>query len=307
MTDGPVRLGAVNIPEVYLDREATIDRDCRYIQQAGEEDVDVLVFPEFHVPANPRWFQYDDDHTFESYYEELYREAVEIGGPGVSRLQEAAAEAGCVVVMGANLRQEEDTSLYNAQLFIDSDGSLLGARRKLAPTTFEKLMHTGGSGQDVQVFGSAVGPVSGMMCGEHLNQLLAFSLMAEGQQLHAAAWPLYPGGTQEVIQQKIGVRTRYHAEAAKVPTALAMGAVDDQLASAIGEPSLADAASMAAIISPTGEYLAGPSWDDTGLVHAEVDPGDRMWEKSHHDLLGHYNRFDIFDLEVDRSPQRPDI
>jgi len=64
---------------------------------------------------------------------------------------------------------------------------------------------------------------------------------------------------------------------------------------------------MAAIISPTGEYLAGPSWEDTGLVDAEVDSGDRMWEKSHHDLLGHYNRFDIFDLDVDRSPQRPDI
>ena len=36
-----------------------------------------------------------------------------------------------------------------------------------------------------------------------------------------------------------------------------------------------------------------------------VDLSARAREHSHHDLAGHYNRFDVFDLHVDRGAHTP--
>ncbi|MFB6102193.1 MAG: nitrilase-related carbon-nitrogen hydrolase [Haloplanus sp.] len=301
-----LRIGAAQVAEVYLDRAATIRKDCEYVRRAGELGLDLLVFPEYHVPASPKWFRHDPDLTFEEFYERLLAEAVTAQSPAVDRLTEAASDADCAVVIGVNWKAEPTAgTLYNAQLYIDADGSLLGVRRKLVPTLYERLVHAGGSGVDVQVFDASMGTLGGLMCGEHLNHLLAFALLAQGQELHAASWPRYVGYDREALQRLIGVRTRFHAEAGKVPTALAMGTVTDDLADAIGDPSLSEGPSLSAVVGPTGEYLAGPQFDGEGIVHAAVDLTDRAHEQSHHDITGHYNRFDIFDLHVDRGAQTP--
>jgi nitrilase len=305
-TSRTVDVGAAQVAEVYLDREATIRKDCEYIRRAGELGLDLLVFPEYHVPASPKWFRHDPDRTFEEYYERLLAEAVTAPSPAVDRLTEAAEAADCAVVIGVNWKAERTAgTLYNAQLYVDADGSFLGVRRKLVPTLYERLVHAGGSGVDVRVFESSIGTLGGMMCGEHLNHLLAFALMAQGQELHAASWPRYVGYDRESLERLIGVRTRFHAEAAKVPTALAMGTVTDDLAAAIGDPALSEGPSLSAVVGPTGEYLAGPKFDGEGIVHATVDLSERAREHSHHDLTGHYNRFDIFDLHVDRDARTP--
>jgi nitrilase len=306
MSDGRVHVGAAQVAEVYLDRAATVEKDCEYVRQAGDLGLDLLVFPEYHVPASPKWFRHDPDLDFETYYRRLLAEAVTVPSPAVDRLAEAAADAECALVVGINYKERPTAgTLYNAQLYVDSDGSVLGVRRKLVPTLYERLVHAGGDGTDVRTFDTALGTVGGLMCGEHLNHLLAFALLAQGQELHAASWPRYVGYDREALQRLIGVRTRFHAEAAKTPTALAMGTVTDELADAIGEPELSDGPSLSAVVGPTGEYLAGPRFEGEGIVHAEVDLNDRALEHAHHDLAGHYNRFDIFDLHVDRGERSP--
>lgn len=303
---GELRIGAAHIAEEFLDVEATVEKDCEYIREAGELGLDLLVFPEYHVPSAPNWWEFSPDYSFEEYYVELLKNAVTVPGPAVEQLSTAAAEAGCVVVVGINLKEPNGHTLYNAQLVLDADGTVLGTRRKLVPTKSERMVHAGGTGRDVRVFETAIGTVGGLMCGEHLNHLLAFSLMAEGQEFHAASWPQYSSKyTRDDIERIIGVRTRFHAEAAKVPTALAMGTVTEELAEAIGAPELTTYPSMSAVISPKGEYLAGPEWDGEGIVHASIDPEQRLWEKSHHDLVGHYNRFDIFDLRINDASREP--
>lgn len=305
-SDGVRRIGAAQLAEVYLDREATVEKDCEYIRRAGELELDLLVFPEYHVPASPKWFRHDPELTFEEYYRRLLAEAVCPSSPAIDALATAADDADCAVVVGVNWKETPDAgTLYNAQLYVDADGTVLGIRRKLVPTLYEQLVHAGGSGADVRVFDASLGTVGGLMCGEHLNHLLAFALLAQGQEFHAASWPRYVGYDREALERLIGVRTRFHAEAAKAPTALAMGTVTDELAAAIGDPTLSEGPSLSAVVSPSGEYLAGPTFEGERIVHAEVDPADRALEHSHHDLAGHYNRFDVFDLHVDRDPREP--
>lgn len=307
MTDHPTyRLGAAQVAEVYLDREATIQKDCEYIAEAGDLGIDLLVFPEFHIPASPHFWRFDDDYTLEEYYQALFDEAVEVPSPATDRLCEAAAEAGVAVVMGVNEKKPDTAgTMYNSQIFIDADGTLLGVRRKLVPTKQERLFHTGGDGTDVRTFDSSLGTLGGLMCGEHTNHLAGYSLLAQGEELHAASWPAFAWRDRETRERRIGLRTRFHAFAGNVPTVMASGVVTDDLAEAIGQPDWGPDSGTSAIVSTEGEYLAGPKWEGEGIVHADVDMGSRVRSKATHDVTGHYNRFDVFDLRLDQTERRP--
>jgi aliphatic nitrilase len=45
--------------------------------------------------------------------------------------------------------------------------------------------------------------------------------------------------------------------------------------------------------------------DDEGIVYAEIDLNQCLEPKQYHDIIGAYNRFDIFKLSVDRSVLAP--
>lgn len=299
------RVGAAQVAEVYMDSVATVEKDCEYIQEAGELGLDLLVFPEFHIPAAPGWSRYVED-SHDIYYKQLFDEAVTVPGPIIDRLCEAAAEADVVVVCGINEKVAgTGGTMYNSQVFIDNDGTLLGVRRKIMPTSVERLFHTGGTGEDVRTFDSSLGNLGGMMCGEHTNHLLGYAILAQGESIHAAAWPAFPQYDRETREARIGIRTKFHAFTGGVPTVCATGVVTEELAAAIGAPDLSTDSGTSAIVSPSGTYLAGPRWEGEGIVHAKVDMGDRVRSKATHDVTGHYNRFDIFNLTVNRDPHHP--
>ena len=48
-------LGAAQVAPVYHDKEGTLDRTIEWIERAGREDVDLLVFPETYFPGYPYW------------------------------------------------------------------------------------------------------------------------------------------------------------------------------------------------------------------------------------------------------------
>jgi nitrilase len=59
-----------------------------------------------------------------------------------------------------------------------------------------------------------------------------------------------------------------------------------------------------AIVSPMGEFLAGPLLDREGILVADLDPDDVIRGKLDFDVAGHYARPDVLRLEV--GPKRSD-
>jgi len=49
-----------------------------------------------------------------------------------------------------------------------------------------------------------------------------------------------------------------------------------------------------AIVSPLGEYIAGPLYDEEGILYAELDMDVVVGSKWDFDVLGHYYRPDLF-------------
>jgi nitrilase len=59
------------------------------------------------------------------------------------------------------------------------------------------------------------------------------------------------------------------------------------------------------VIGPTGEPVSEVLSDREGLLYAAIDTRACVEPKQFHDVVGYYNRFDVFDLTVDRTRRRP--
>jgi len=50
-----------------------------------------------------------------------------------------------------------------------------------------------------------------------------------------------------------------------------------------------------------GEPFGDSMQDDEGIAYAEIDLSRCIEPKQFHDVVGYYNRFDVFDLTVNRK------
>jgi nitrilase len=57
-----------------------------------------------------------------------------------------------------------------------------------------------------------------------------------------------------------------------------------------------------AIVAPDGSYLAGPLWDEEGILYADLDPSLLHAARQRFDPAGHYHRPDVLSLRV--TPQK---
>jgi aliphatic nitrilase len=97
-----VRVAAVQAASVCLDREASIEKACRLIAEAGAQGARVIGFPEGFVPAHPVWFHHHaaTGKVSNKLSVELFKNAVEIPSPQTEALCRAAREVNAYVVIG---------------------------------------------------------------------------------------------------------------------------------------------------------------------------------------------------------------
>lgn len=311
-----LRLAAAQAAPVFLDREATIEKACRIILEAGSNGADVVGFPEGFVPAHPLWFHFHPATSPLSMQlsQELFANAVVVGGPETDALCEAARAAGTYVVIG--ICEKEPTSMgtmYNSLLAIDRDGAIVGVRRKIVPTVGERIVHSMGSGDSVRVFPSRFGAISGLMCGENSNPLLTYSMQAMGARVHVASWPNFFNSAVDMqgIAETAGKAIAYQNSCYVLNV---IGAVSDEMIERLPAAD-ADRDHMravgerggTAIYAPGGRLAAGPLPGGEGILYADADLSRIVPRKIVHDYAGDYNRFDIFELTVHVDAASPPI
>jgi nitrilase len=200
----------------------------------------------------------------------------------------------------------------------DADGRLLNRHRKLVPTWAEKLTWANGDASNLRVETTAIARLGALICGESPNTLARFALLAQGEQVHIAtyppAWPTRRSGASQNynLTEAIRIRSAAHAFEGKVFNVVASCALDERSIEAVSQgnqelrrilTSAPPATSM--ILGPQGELLAEPHVGGEGMVVAEIDVSLSIEQKQFHDIVGYYNRFDIFRLAVDQRPNRP--
>ena len=290
---------AVQAAPVFMDRDATIDKACELIHEAGEAGARLVVFPETWVPMYPFWHTTSDVFSGDL-FSRLWKNSVELPSVGTDRLGEAARAANAYVVMGIN---ERDTvtrgTLYNTMLFIGPSGDVLHRHRKLMPTFTERTIWGMGDGSDLSVMQTPLGRLGGLICWEHEMTLVKYAMYAQGEQVHCSQWPAYTGQNDH-----IDFGTRQYAFEGACFVVSACGVVGGKDLPSDIFPSEFKANGGSAIISPSGKYLAGPVYDKEEIIYAEIDLEDAIREKHSHDVAGHYARPDVLQLIVntERKP-----
>src|SRR5262245_35838400 len=120
------KIAAVQASPVFLDRDATVDRACERIAEAGAGGAKLVVFPESFVPGYPDWVwtvPAGRGAMLGALHAKLLGNAVTIPSDATRQLGEAAREAGVVVAIGVT-EADGGASMYNTLLFIDERGEI---------------------------------------------------------------------------------------------------------------------------------------------------------------------------------------
>ena len=304
----PFTLAAVQASPVFLDREATVEKACALIAEAGRQGARLIVFPEAFIPTYPDWVwavppaEMGIHHDL---YAELVANSIAIPSEATEQLCRAARRAKAHVVMGLNERNIEASgaSLYNTLLFIDAQGEILGKHRKLVPTSAERLVWAQGDGSTLQTFDTPLGKIGGLICWENYMPLARYALYAWGTQIYLA--PTWDSGeTWLATLQHIAKEGRVYVIGCCI--ALRKDDIPDRYE--FKQRFYADAGEWinvgnSAIVHPDSRFIAGPSRMKEEILYAEIDPTQVDRSKWLFDAAGHYARPDVFQLTVNREPR----
>ncbi len=306
-----VAVAAVQAASVFLDRAGSTEKACRLIREAGSHGARVIGFPEGFIPAHPVWYHHHSatSRIANRLAVELFKNSVEIPGPEVDALRAAAREANAYVVIGVcEKRPQTIGTMFNTQVYLGPDGSLLGKHQKIMPTVGERLVHAGGFGDTFGAFQTEFGPMSGLICGENSNPLAVFALTAEGTRIHVMSWPNHFPTSGDPMRNRVTIDAQAFAQMSKAFVVSACGTVDEEMIARLEVGGDAEAflrnpecCGGSVIVAPNSRVLAGPLGAEEGILYAECNLELGVLAKLRHDFAGHYNRPDIFQLQINRN------
>ena len=320
MTDYPkFKACAVHAAPAFLDAEATVEIACGLIAEAARGGAQLVAFPESFVPGFPVWAAVQAPIKNHEYFKRLAANSIEVPGREVAALCAAARDNEIVVSIGVSERSPVSVGcLWNTNLLIGADGALLNHHRKLMPTFYEKLIWASGDGDGLRVCDTHVGKLGMLICGENTNPLARYALIAQGEQVHVSSyppvWPTRPANEpgRYDLASAIKIRAGAHSFEGKVFNIVSSGFLDQRTLKALDgldhearETLEGSPRAVSMILGPSGEILGDTLCESEGLLYQDIDISQCVEPKQFHDVVGYYNRFDIFELNVTRKRLQP--
>ncbi|MDQ6602412.1 MAG: carbon-nitrogen hydrolase family protein [Chloroflexota bacterium] len=303
-----VRVAVVQAAPVVMEREATIEKVSQLTREAASNGARLVLFPEAFVPAYPRGLSFgvvvgSRTDAGRRTWARYNANAVEVPSPATDALGRAARDSGVFLAIGVIERDRvSGGTLYCTLLYFGPDGRLLGKHRKLKPTAGERLIWGEGDGSTLPVFDTEFGKVGGLICWENYMPLARMAMYRKGIEIYLAPTADARDVWQATVRH-IALEGRCYVLSCNQYTTKAMYPADLE-----GREDLADAPDElcrggSAIISPLGEYLAGPLYGAEGILYADLTSGAIAEAKFDFDVVGHYARNDVFSFAVNEAPQ----
>lgn len=313
------KVAAAHVSPVFLDAEKTADKACVIIEEAAKNGAELVVFPEVYIPAYPAWSGLLSPVYTHDLFCQLAANSVLVPGPEVARVCAAARKNNVFVSLGINEGTKQSVGcIWNSNLLIGDDGSILNHHRKLVPTHYEKMSWANGDGAGLRVVETRLGRMGALICGENTNPLARFTQMSQGEQVHISTWPpIYPykdpgNGRNYPLDESIHIRVKSYSFESKCFNIAVASFMDDAMREELvalhpdaGRLLDCSPRGVTMVTGPNGEIVAGPLSDEEGILYADIDLASCVEPKQMHDIVGYYNRFDVFKLTVDRSALRP--
>jgi len=289
----------------FLNREETVEIACRTIEEAGREGARLIAFPESFIPGYPYWLWIEPPFEAARYFREFYKNSVEVPSQSTQSLCRSARKANCYVVMGMTSR--EGGTLYNAMLFIDNKGEIIGYRRKLVPTMVERIIWGRGDGSDLRVYDTELGKIGGLICGENNMHLVKYALLAKGEEIHVSNFPGFPIKALDWFSEAIDFVLRSSSALGQIFILNAVSVMSEEMKNRIFDTDIKRACYIDAnnggssILAPNGFYLVKPVFDKEMILYADIDMEMIIDMKWMVDCTGHYARPDVTRLLINEE------
>ena len=298
-----VRVAVVQAGAVPFDTEACVDKAVRLIGEAAAMGAKVILFPEAFIPGYPKGLDYGlvvgaRDPAGREEFRLYFDAAIDVPGPQTQRLGEAAAAHASYVIIG--VIEREGGTCYCTVLFFAPDGNLLGKHRKLMPTALERMIWGFGDGSTLTAVDSPYGRIGSVICWENYMPMLRMAMYSKNVALYCAptaddrdTW--LPSMRHVALEGRCFVLTACQFIRKKD--------FPDTVRVSLGDsPNAVLMRGGSAIVSPSGQVLAGPDFEGETILTAVLDLNEINRGKFDFDVAGHYSRPDVFQLIVNEAP-----
>lgn len=306
-----IKVAVVQAAPILFDKARSVEKACALVRQAGSRGSKIVLLPEAFIPAYPRGFSFGmviGNRSAEGrlLWQRYWENSIEEQGLEARALGQAAREAGAYVAIGVTERdgQYSRGSLYCSLFYFGPDGSFLGKHRKLKPTGSERLIWAEGDGSTLPVLATPFGRLGGLICWENYMPLARMAIYGQGVEIYLAP-TADSRDTWQATLRHIACEGRCFVLGCNQFVTKDMYPQDLATAAELaGQPEVM-CRGGSAIVSPFGEIIAGPLYDEEGVLYAELDPAEIVRAKVDFDVVGHYARPDVFQLHVNSDPQPP--
>lgn len=306
-----VKVAVVQGSPVPFDLAATVERVVQLTGEASELEAELILLPEAYVGGYPWGLAFGTAVGGRSpagrrTWERYWASAIEVPGPETARFGEAAREAGSYLAVGVVERDSAYSrgTLFCTLLYFGPDGSLLGKHRKLKPTAAERLIWGEGDGSTMPVVPTPFGRVGGLICWENYMPLARMTMYGKGVDIYLAPTADARERWQSTLQH-IALEGRCFVLGCNQFVTRDMYPEDLEIKEELEAWPEVLCRGGSAIYGPLGDRLAGPLWDEEGILVADLDLAEIPRSKFDFDATGHYARPDVFHFWVNQEPLRP--
>ena len=307
MTGFPtVRVAAIQATPAILDADRSAEKAMRLLHEAADRGASLAVLPECFIPLYPSnaWARGAAGFAgWDELWERLWANSVDVGGPIMARLIDVCRERDLFCVIGVNERESDRPgTIYNTIVYLGPAG-VLGRHRKLMPTHHERLFHGIGAGDDLGVVSMAEARVGGLICWENRMPLARYRVYQAGPQVWVAPTADDSDGWLASMRH---IAIESGAFVVSVPQFIPASAFPEDFPVPLPAEKEVFGRGGAAVIEPTsGAVIAGPLYDQEGIVLAECDLRVGLHAKRWFDSVGHYSRADVLASEPGGSGEVP--
>lgn len=298
-----ITAAVVQAAPVSFDKSRTLEKLNDLSTDASNLGAQLALFPEAFVSAYPRGLDFGariGSRTPEGrdWFKYYYESAIDIPGPEIEYMSRVARSNKLTLIVG--VVERDGGTLYCTVVFFDPNGAYLGKHRKVMPTAAERLVWGFGDGSTMPVYKTPSGKIGAVICWENYMPLLRTSMYAKGIEIYCAptasvlsSWIptmqhiAMEGGCFVLSCNQFTRRSDYPDE---YP-------LDEPL-----PPEAIMSRGGSCIVSPAGEILVGPNYDDEAILTCDINLDEIKRYKYDFDVVGHYSRPDIFSLQVNNAP-----
>lgn len=301
-----IKAAVVQSAPVLFNLQKTLKKTALLVEEAAGNGAQLILFPEAFIPAYPRGFAFGTvvgsrSEEGKKLWLRYWKNSIAIPGKDAEYLGALANKHKVYLAVGVIEKTEQGGTLYCTLLYFSPTGNLLAKHQKLKPTASERIIWGEGNGSTLSTVKTDIGILGGLICWENYMPLARMAMYQKGVQIYLAPTADHRDSWQSTMQH-IAVEGRCFVLGCNQFVTKDMYPEDLP-----GIKELADQPEImskggSVIVNPEGKILAGPLWDEEGILYADLEMDDLRKSKMDFDVTGHYARDDVFQLSVANQP-----